>query len=167
MTTWGGNEVRRYAIEAGFTANETLPAVVCAFVSSAFADHVVTQAGDAQLVGLFGVPAHSDEDAAATGPGSLLDPRVSARALRALYVANGRTWDWHPLMSALGPAGIAKGAQRLASAGLLDASATTMPTPSRPGGVSRVIMGARRLMRDAGPIGPLSERVPTWPRPTE
>lgn len=154
MTVWGGREVQRFAVDAGFTGPVVNQAVYLAHAASGFQDaHRLIDAGrpEHDEWGLWGLASVA---VPWVRPSDLFDPRVSANALWRLWANNERSWSFHPL--AVDPMRERlRTAIRLVDAGdLLNKRADEMPQPVQPIGSRFNRIDPESIMSNAGDLRP-------------
>jgi Lysozyme like domain len=96
MTTWSAAKVAGWAQKAGWYGDEIPEATSYAMATSQGADHYSwcpSLSPSSEHRGLWGIrlDSVSDDEAA-----SLYDPLANAGVAFSQWVANGRTWGWHP-----------------------------------------------------------------------
>ncbi len=98
MTWWAPLDVLRFAREAGWDNDQGKRAATVALVATSGADHYLWDTPGvpgSDMVGLWGLPL---SDVQSVGGGDQMSPRESAQTARALWIANGRKWEWHPVV---------------------------------------------------------------------
>lgn len=96
MSTWSAHQVGKWAAAAGFAGGSLHDAVAVALAASQGADHYKANPSGMpghEQRGLFAIRVdHVGGDPA----GLLFHPQHNTDAARALFLAHGEDWEWHP-----------------------------------------------------------------------
>lgn len=95
MTQWGGVEVSRFALGAGFIGPDNDAAVQLAYAASKWSDHYESPHVSDPTATRYGLWGLTQQETGIDNPRALLDPRTSALYLNRLFNAAGRSFDWH------------------------------------------------------------------------
>lgn len=156
MTQWGGVEVSRFALGAGFIGPANDEAVHLAYVASGWNDHYEAPHGSDPLDTCYGLWGLTQRETGIENPRDLLDPITSAAYLHKLYGEAGRTFNWHHGLQLQNGERYARAVELVDTLRLKGRTAHAMaPVGSVPGAIiSRPSIAT--LMESAPHPGPLS-----------
>jgi Lysozyme like domain len=97
MTLWSGRRIAVWARAAGFTDSEVPLATAVAWAASEGADHYVSNLGLTVASERRGLWALRVDEVGDCDPCELWNPAIAAKVARALYLASGSTWTFHPV----------------------------------------------------------------------